>query len=160
MVITLLALLAGLMVVPIQQLVRAIQVRPLEDVFLSTVRKAHILARQRNEPIVLGYNAASNLLQLSSQDGIPLEKIALERPDDTEDDEPLMEFRRILPEDPETTEFAYESADDPVSSIVFHPSGASMPFEVDFKTHGNPDRLVLDPFSSEPLLSEEEGHEP
>ncbi|MEA2067849.1 MAG: hypothetical protein U9P12_01500 [Verrucomicrobiota bacterium] len=159
MVITLLAIVTGLMVVPVQRLMDAIHVRPLEEVFLSTVRKAHIQARQRNVSVVLSYQSESNRLQLCTLDGVFIEEVAVEPSPGADEDESMLELYRLLPEDPEGEESAYESEDEPAGAITFHPGGASTPFAVDFKNGGNWVRLVLDPFSSEPVLREVEGGE-
>lgn len=159
MVITLLAIVVGLMVTPIHRILEAVHTRPLEEVVLSAVRDAHMLARQRNESVVMGYQAASNCLQVCTRDGILLKNIEIDLPPDTDEGTPMLAFYRLLPEDPEADEAAYESEDEPVESIIFHPSGASIPFSVDVMDRKNTVRLVLDPFSSEPVLREEEGNE-
>ncbi len=160
MVITLLALVAGLVVVPVQRLLDAFRVRPLEEVFLSTVRKAHLQARQRNAPVVLSYQSASNRLQLCTLDGIFIEEVAVVPPPGVDTDTSLLEFHRLLPDDPESDEPAYEPEEDPAEAIIFHPAGASTPFSVDLTEGENHIRLVLDPFSSEPILRKDEDGEP
>lgn len=159
MVITLLAIVVGLMVAPIHRIMDSLHTRPLEEVVLSVVRDAHLQARQRKESVVLGYQAASNCLQLCTRDGILLKNFALELPPDVDEGTPMLVFYRLLPEDPEADEAAYEAEDEPVESIIFHSSGASTPFSATLMDRKNTVRLVLDPFSSEPVLREEEGHE-
>jgi type II secretory pathway pseudopilin PulG len=159
MVVTLLAIVAGLMVTPIHGILESFHVRPLEEVALSTVRKAHMQARLRNETVILSYLSTSNCFQLCTRDGIFLEEILIDRPAGTDTDEALVAFYRLLPEDPERNEPAYEQEEEPTGSIPFHPCGASTPFAITLKDRKNLVRLVLDPFSSEPVLREEEGNE-
>jgi Tfp pilus assembly protein FimT len=154
--ITLLGIIVTLMVVPIQQMTEQIHVRPLEETFLSVVRKAHMEARQRNMSVVLHYVGESNLLELATADGVLIDEIDLQAASGEEDTE-LLKFCRILPEDPKNESIAYESEEETIDSIVFHPTGASTPFAVELTQKDI--RLVMDPFSSEPLIREVEGHE-
>lgn len=154
LVITLLAIVVGLMVVPVHQLVENIHVRPLEETVLSAVRRAHMQARQLNEPVVLYHMAESNVLGLATAEGELLEEISVGVPD--EESNPFA-FYRIIPEDPQNDSMAYENEDESVDSIVFHPSGVATPFAIEL-LHADI-RLVIDPFSSEPLLREVGGHE-
>jgi Tfp pilus assembly protein FimT len=156
LVITLLAIVATLMVVPVQQMSEQVQVRPLEETLLSVVRKAHMEARQRNVPVVLYYTGESNLLELTTAEGVMIEEINLQVLSGEEEDE-ILKFYRILPEDPKNESIAYESEEEAIDSIVFHPTGASTPFAIELLQKDI--RLVLDPFSSEPLMREVEGHE-
>ncbi len=156
MVITLLAVVAGLMVVPVQRIVESLQTRPLEEVVLSAVREAHAQARIRNVAVVLGHPAESNLLQLHARDGTLLREIEIDAPAATGPGAKLITFYPILPEDPEREDPAYESAEDEVEAVVFHPSGASMPFCVEFGEGKGRVRLVVDPFSSAPVVREDE----
>lgn len=156
LVITLMAIVATLMIIPVQQLVENMHVRPLEQTVLSVIRKAHLEARQRNAPVVLHYSGESNLLELTTADGVVLEEIDL-RAASGEDASEILRFHRILAEDPKNDSMAYESEDDPVDFIVFHPAGASTPFAIELTEKDI--RLVMDPFSSEPLLREVEGNE-
>lgn len=156
LVITLMAIVATLMIVPVHQLAENMHVRPLEETVLSVIRKAHLEARQRNEPVVLQYSVESNLLELTTADGVLLEEIDLRAASGERAAEPLR-FYRILAEDPKNESIAYESENDPVESIVFHPAGASTPFIIELSEKDI--RLIMDPFSSEPLLREVEGNE-
>jgi hypothetical protein len=156
MVVTLLAIVVGLMVVPAHRLIESLHVRPLEEVVLSAVRQAHLQARQRGEPVLLDYQSISNRLRICTLDGIFLEEVALEP---TDNDTPVLVFHRLLPEDPERDEPAFEPEDDPAHAIVFDPCWASAPFAVEVMDRKNILRLVMDPFSSEPVLREEEGGE-
>ncbi|VGO14265.1 hypothetical protein PDESU_02824 [Pontiella desulfatans] len=159
LVITLLAIVAALMVVPVQRLVEAMHVRPLGEVLLSTVRKAHMEARQRNETVFMSYYGESNVLELSTSDGTFLGQVVLAPQADGDGQEALLEFYRLVPEDPEADANAYEPEEEPVDSIAFHPSGASTPFSVGLLDSKDSVRLVMDPFSSEPVLREDEGGE-
>ncbi|MDF7799160.1 hypothetical protein P4C99_06770 [Pontiellaceae bacterium B1224] len=156
LVITLLSIVATLMIVPIQQMTDNIHVRPLEETVLSVVRKAHMEARQRNMPVVLHYAGESNLLELTSADGILFEEIDL-RFASGEEEEEILNFYRILPEDPKNESVAYETEEEVVDFIVFHPAGASTPFAIELTQKDI--RLVMDPFSSEPVIREVEGRE-
>lgn len=156
LVITLMAIVATLMIVPVQQLAENLHVRPLEETVLSVIRNAHMVARKRNEPVVLHYSGESNLLELTTFDGVVLEEIDLQI-SSGEGETEIIQFYRILAEDPKNESIAYESEDEPVESIVFHPAGASTPFAIELSEKDL--RLVMDPFSSEPLLREVEGNE-
>lgn len=154
LVITMLAIVVALMIVPVHRLVENIHVRPVEETLLSAVRRAHMQARQRNEPVVLYHMAESNVLGLATAEGELLEKIPVGAPD--VDSNPVA-FFRILPEDPKNQSVAYENEEESVESIVFHPSGVATPFSIELLDADI--RLVIDPFSSEPLLREVGGRE-
>ncbi|MDF7808151.1 hypothetical protein P4E94_11925 [Pontiellaceae bacterium B12219] len=156
LVITLLAIVATLMVVPVQHMAEQVQVRPLEETLLNVVRKAHMEARQRNIPVVLHYAGESNVLELATASGIMIEEIDLQAAAGEEDAE-ILRFFRMLPEDPKNESLAYETEEESIDSIVFHPAGASAPFAIELLQKDI--RLVMDPFSSEPLIREVEGHE-
>lgn len=156
LVITLMAIVASLMIVPVHQLAEKMQVRPLEETVLSLVRKAHLEARKRNIPVVMHYTGKSNLLELTTADGVVLEGIDLGQASGANESE-ILQFYRILPEDPKNDSIAYESEEETVEFIVFHPAGASTPFAIELPQKDV--RLVMDPFSSEPLLREVEGNE-
>lgn len=153
--ITLLAIIASLMVVPVQNLLEAVQSRPLPDVVLSVVRKAHIEARQRNETVLLLYHGASNVLELCTEEGVLIEQVPLVHSSDMQED--AIQIYRLLPEDPEGDTIAYENEEVAAEQVFFHPSGVSTPFSVDFVLSPKPLRLVIDPFSSEPVVWERDG---
>ena len=156
LVITLMAIVATLMIVPVRQLAENMHVRPLEETVLSVVRKAHLEARQRNVSVVLHYSGESNRLELTTADGVLLEEIDLLAASG-EDAAELLQFYRVLAEDPKNDAIAYESEEEPIEFIIFHPAGVSTPFTIELPEKDV--RLVMDPFSSEPLLREVEGNE-
>ena len=157
LVITLLAIVAALMVVPVQRLVESMQVRPLAQVVQSTVRKAHLEARQRNETVLLVFHSKSNILELCTADGIFIDRVLLLPSDGGAEADPVLELYRLVPEDPEGEEVAYENEEEAVETVVFHPAGAATPFAVNFTAGADPMRLVMDPFSGEAVLREAEG---
>lgn len=152
LVLTMLALVVGLMIVPAYRLLDAFKTRPLETTILSTIRKAHMLARADNRPVLLSYQSTSNRFQLCTQEGVLLESIPIDSVAESDSDGSDVTFYRLLPEDPKDDEFVYELEEDPVDIIWFHPCGVSIPFAVQFEVGGDEYCLVLDPFSSKPVL--------
>lgn len=156
LVITLLAIVTALMVVPVQRLAEAMQVRPLAEVVQSSIRRAHVEARQRNETVLLMYHSKSNVLELCTTGGTFIERIPLLASSVGGEQEPVLEVYRLVPEDPEGEAAAYDSEDEESDTIVFHPAGASTPVAIHILAGAEPVRLVMDPFSGEALFREVE----
>ena len=154
MVLLLLVAVAAILVTPVQRLVEQLNVRPLETVVLSAVRDAHYLARTRNEGVFLMHEGESNVLRIAAQDGVVLADIPYASGDG--EHSTRIRFYRLLPEDPERTEAAFEWEDDPVETILFHPGGVSIPFGLHLEQGGADTRLIIDPFSSQIIRREEE----
>ena len=154
LVITLLAIVVGLMVVPARRIAEAMAVRPTEAVLLAAVHDAHTRARQSNMTLLLSCLSETNALQLHTRDGMLLQSTPLGSP--REDDDPLLRFYRLRPEDPERDDDAFEAEAEPAAFIAFQPSGASTPFAADVRDGAGLIRLVLDPFSGEPVRREED----
>lgn len=154
MMLLLLAAVSAIIITPVHRLVEQLNVRPLEVVVLSAVRDAHFESRSRNTGVFLFHLAESNVLRIAAQDGVTLADFPYAHAEDQEGPEIL--FYRILPEDPQRVDFAFEREDDPVETIFFHPSGVSTPFEIHLREARKRIRLVMDPFSSHPIEREEE----
>jgi hypothetical protein len=160
LVLTMLAIVVGILVVPAFQLSASLMRRPVDVNILSSVRKAHMYARMRNEPILMRYHSASNAFQLCSQDGVELETVIIEEiNEETGASATELLFYRILPEDPKSETFAFELEEEPVEKIIFYPNGSSIPFAIQFYVGGDEHFLILDAFSSRPVLRMINGEE-
>lgn len=154
MALLLLVAVSAVLVVPAQRLTEHLHVRPLESVVLDAVRDAHDFARTRNEGVYLMHVAESNMLRIASQDGLVLADMAYAGGDD--DAATDIRFHRLLPEEPARTGEVFKWEDQPAETILFAPSGVSVPFAIHLAQAGKTRRLMMDPFSNY-VLEREEG---
>jgi Tfp pilus assembly protein FimT len=152
LVLTMLALVVGLMVVPAYRLLDAFKVRPLETTILSTIRQAHRLSRSENCAVILNYQSTSNRFQLCTQEGYVLGTVTLHAQANEQDEGPEIAFYRLLPEDPKGDGYVYEREDEPVPTVAFYPYGVSTPFAVQFTDGADDTCLIMDPCSGKPVM--------
>lgn len=153
MTLLLLVAVGAVLVVPAQRMAEQLSVRPLETVVIAAVRDAHYLARSRNEGVFLMHVVESNMLRIAAQDGVVLAEIAYAASDGDRSTD--IRFHRLLPEDPERIGEDFKWEDQPVDTILFSPSGVSVPFAIHLAQAGKSRCLVMDPFSSDVLKREE-----
>lgn len=153
MALLLLVAVSAVLVVPAQRLTEHLHVRPLESVVLAAVRDAHDFARTRNEWVFLMHVAESNMLRIAAQDGLVLADIAYAG--DGGDGATEIRFHRLLPEEPARIGEVFKWEEQPVETILFAPSGVSVPFAIHLAQAGVTRRLMMDPFSNYVLAREE-----
>lgn len=144
-VISLLIVLLALGISRYDRILEAWQRKHPKDVASAMVRQGHILARQNQEMVYLGYDAENGSFLIWNGSGRTLKSEVLPRQGD---EAPSVRFYRILPEERLSGEMSFTLEELPVESIPFHPAGGTPPFVMILESGLEQSVLRFDPFSS------------
>lgn len=144
-VISLLSILMVLGFSRYDRILDAWQRKHPKDVAAGMVRQGHMLARQHQQTVYLGYDEESGSFLIWNAGGSHLKRELLPK----RGDEALrVRFFRIMPEERLSGPMAFELEELPAESIPFHPAGVTPPFVMILETGLEQSVLRFDPFSS------------
>ncbi len=173
LVLSLIALIAGLAMNNIDGLLKAAAFTPPEQRFRDIVSEARIVAAENRETVTLSYNAEQGHFVLSSSGSLSEE--GEEDPFEEDDPEAGEEDGSLFGEvGPSQEEYSYSKltvtffpmlsneenddpdernfAEEPIDEILFYPTGLSTPVKAVFEYDGRDiTELTLDAFSPGPL---------
>ena len=131
MVITLMAAVSLLFIIPQSGNKKPLESRKLPDLLLKSIREARYQASQNGYGVWLGFDKETASMNIRNEHGAPLGNIPIMNSGYSFDLGGLsMEFYKIMPELELKGEPVYESEESAVESIYFSPSGVSAPFRI------------------------------
>lgn len=117
-------------------------VRPARESLIRAVGDAHNYSRLQKEDLFMRYDRVANALVIEDVRGSEIQRVPLAKGEVSE-----IKFYRVLPEKERGESPAYEPEDEPVSQIVFSPSGSATPMIIEIDTERGRNSLLFDPFS-------------
>ena len=151
LVIALITMVMGLSVISITA-VTDTQEKPIEQLFREYVREARIQAATAKQTVYLNFDSRKGEFVLAQKDGAAMEH-AMAVDDTLEPSEWIVNFYlKLTAEDSSRFDASVPVyAQEPVSQLMFHPSGVGQGAKVEFiEKAGYQNTLTLDPFSSGP----------
>lgn len=152
MVIALIALIAGLVVVNIESLLRGLGTPPLTEQLKRAVREARYQAVATKSTVELHHDAAAAALRIHSPEGEELARFATGYAPDAPDLE--VQFYRLLAAQGLRAPLD-RLEEEPVARVRFHADRSSTPFVVEITSPEGDSRHRYDPFSDVELQEEE-----
>ena len=143
-VISLIALVGGLIVVNAEGILRGLGKEPINRIFQTAVREARFQAASIKEPAYLVYNEEQGDLIIFNDSGQRLADFDIKTEGANENPEII--FEQILPAmglDSFSTEETIE-----IKQVVFRPDRSSTPFQVTIRDDKEDFTLKYDPFSA------------
>lgn len=144
-VFAIVALLASLAVLAISNMdfsAKKWTVRPARPSLILAIGEAHNLARLHKEDMFLRYSEAESAIYIETMTGEDMFRIAL-----TPGEINSMVFYRILPETERSESPKKEPEENPVTTMVFSPSGSATPMLIEIDAADGRHSLIFDPFS-------------
>lgn len=117
-------------------------VRPARDSLIRAIGEAHNQSRLHKEDLFLRYDHEGSALLIEDIRGTQIQRIPIARGEVN-----AITFYRILPEKERSESPANEPEEEPVTTIVFSPSGSSTPVLIEIDNDQGRNNLRFDPFS-------------
>lgn len=141
MVITLLAALLSLLIPLFVSMQGTFLKRPALEQVQRAFAEAHQLAQVENRVVFLHYDADSETLRLTDEEGHPRGAVELPKGEVTR-----LRFHRVKPEREITAEPSFETEEHPLRRLPFAPFG-TVAVEATIETAHSATRMLFDPFS-------------
>ena len=145
MVLSLLAMISGLVIINANAIFRGFEERPLPEILRKVVRDARFQAAKNREPVFLDFDVEKSEFQITDRRNNVLQAIPTGYSADDKNLEII--FYRILPERGTSSLRNFSANRKKTTHLIFHPDRSSTPFVVELNYDEEHSVHQFDPFS-------------